>query len=107
MAGYIKHLALLLKASKERKEDVVSFGFSLGPVKIYNGAIGIYPYDIVPQEWKNSFYNDSTALAAYSIFNNYLKTTSYKGAGVGEWIEDDYNILLSIYADFNKTGTGN
>jgi hypothetical protein len=105
MAGYIKHLALVLKSAQDRKQDVVSFGFSLGPVKIYNGAIGIYPYEIVPQEWKNSFYNDSTALAAYSIFKNYLKTTSYKGAGVGEWIEDDYNILLSIYADFIKSSS--
>ena len=103
MAGYFKHLALLSKAAKDRKQEIVSFEFSKGPVKIYNGAIGIYPYEIVPQEWKHTFYNDSSALAAYSLFKNYLKTSDYKGAGVGDWIEDDYNILLSMYADFDKS----
>ena len=102
MAGYFKHLALLLKATKERKEGVVSFEYSKGPVKIYNGAIGIYPYHLVPPEWKNIFYNEGNALAAYSLFESYLKRSNYKGAGVGDWIEDDYNILQSIYADFNS-----
>lgn len=102
MAGYFKHLALILKGAKERKQEIVSFEFSKGPVKIYNGAIGIHPYNIVPEEWKNCFYNDSSALAAYSLFEKYLKTNHYKGAGVGDWVEDDYNILLSIYADFES-----
>lgn len=75
MANHFKHLALLLKAVKERKEDIVSFEFSKGPVKIYNGAIGIYPYEIVPQDWKNTFYNDSSAHAAYNLFETYLKTS--------------------------------
>ena len=102
MAGYFKHLALVLKAAKDRKQDVVSFAFSKGPVKIYNGGIGIYPYDMVPEEWKNSFYNDSSALAAYALYENYLRTSSYKGAGIGDWVEDDYKILISTYADFSK-----
>jgi hypothetical protein len=102
MAGYFKHLALVLKAAKDRKQDVVSFAFSKGPVKIYNGGIGIYPYELVPEEWKNSFYNDSSARAAFSLYENYLRTTSYKGAGIGDWVEDDYNILISIYADFSE-----
>jgi hypothetical protein len=102
MAGYLKHVALILKGAKERKQEIVSFEFSKGPVKIYNGAIGIHPYDIVPVEWKNCFYNDSNAFAAYSLFEKYLATNNYKGAGVGDWVEDDYNILLSIYADFES-----
>ena len=102
MAGYFKHLALVLKAAKDRKQDIVSFAFSKGPVKIYNGGIGLYPYELVPEEWKNSFYNDSSARAAYSLYENYLRTTSYKGAGIGDWVEDDYNILISIYADFSE-----
>ncbi|HEV7332422.1 MAG TPA: hypothetical protein VGN63_15400 [Flavisolibacter sp.] len=102
LAGYIKHLALVLKAAKERKQDIVSFEFSKGPVKIYNGGIGIYPYGMVPAEWKKSFHNDSSALAAYGLYENYLRTTSYKGAAIGDWVEDDYNILLSTYADFTK-----
>jgi hypothetical protein len=102
MAGYFKHLALLLKASKERQQDVVSFEFSKGPVKIYSGAIGIYPYEMVPGEWKNTFYNDSSALAAYQLFEKHLTTSSYKGSGTGDWVEDDYKILISIYNGFTE-----
>ena len=103
LSGYFKHLALLLKAAKESNQEIISFEYSKGPVKIYNGAIGIYPYNIVPQEWKNSFFNESSASAAYTLFEKYLKTNNYKGAGVGNWLEDDYNILLSMYADFTKS----
>jgi hypothetical protein len=102
MSGYFKHLALVLKAAKELNQEIISFEYSKGPVKIYNGAIGIYPFNVVPQEWKNTFYDESGAFAAYTLFENYLRTNNYKGAGVGNWIEDDYNILLSIYADFMK-----
>lgn len=103
LSNYLKHLALILKSAKERKQTVVSFEFSLGPVKIYNGGIGIYPYDIVPENWKNSFYNEADASAAYHQYEEYLKTSSYRGAGIGNWIEDDYNILLSIYAGINQS----
>jgi hypothetical protein len=103
LSNYLKHLALILKSAKERKQTVVSFEFSLGPVKIYNGGIGIYPYGIVPENWKNSFYDEADASATYHKYEDYLKTSSYRGAGIGNWIEDDYNILLSIYAGINQS----
>lgn len=102
LAAYLKHLALLLKASKERKQEVVSFAFSKGPVRIYNGGIGILPYEQVPQEWKSTFSSDSSAQATYILFRDYLRSSSYQGAATGDWVDDDYNILLSIYADLTK-----
>jgi hypothetical protein len=102
LAAYFKHLSLLLKAAKERESQVVSFEYSQGCVKIYNGGIGIHSWSIVPDEWKDTFYNEEDAQKAYGIFEQYLENTSYKGAAVGDWVTDDYNILLSIYADFNK-----
>jgi hypothetical protein len=102
LAGYFKHLALLLKAAQERKQNVVTFQYSKGPVKIYNGGIGINSYELVPAEWKKTFFDESTALKAYQAFEIYLKTSSYHGAGTGDWIVDDYNILSSIYADFRS-----
>lgn len=103
LANYFKHLALILKAAKERKQDIVSFEFSPGPVKIYNGGIGIHPYAIVPVNWKNSFYDEGDAATAYRKYEEYLKTSSYKGAGTGDWIEDDYKILLIIYSDISQS----
>jgi hypothetical protein len=102
LANYFKHLALILNAAKNRKQDVVSFEFSQGPVKIYNGGIGIYPYNIIPDYWKDSFFDEAEATSAYLNYEKYLKTNTYKGVGIGNWIEDDYNILLSIYADFSE-----
>lgn len=101
-AAYLKHIALILKAAKERGQDIVSFEFSKGPIQIYNGGIGVYPYEIVPESWKACFYNEEDALKAYRLYEHYLRTTSYRGGGTGNWVEDDYNILLTIYTGLTK-----
>ena len=103
LANYIKHLALILKAVKDRKQDFVSFEFSMGPVKIYNAAIGIHSFEQVPDYWKNCFYDDTDAAKAYYLYEQYLNVDSYKGGSTGDWIQDDYNILLSIHDGFIKT----
>ena len=99
LANYFRHLAYILKSASERKQNVVSFQFSLGIVKIYNGGIGIYPLTIIPKTWMDTYYDNEDATSAYYLFRNYLTSHSYGGAGIGNWIEDDYNILLSIYGD--------
>jgi hypothetical protein len=103
LAGYFKHLALVLRAAKERKQSVVSFEFSQGPAKIYSGGIGILPFDVIPVTWKNTFYNETDAAKAWNYYSSYLERSHYRGASTGEWIEDDYTILLSIYADLHQT----
>lgn len=102
LMNYLKHVALILKSAKEEKQDVVSFAFSQGPIRIYNGGIGIHSYEIVPATWKQSYYNEADALSAYHLYEHYLRTNSYRGSGTGDWVEDDYNILLSIYGDFQR-----
>ncbi len=81
----------------------MSFEYSQGPIKIYNGGIGIHPYDIVPQSWKDSFYNEEEAITTYRLYESYLRKNDYRGGGTGNWVEDDYNILLSIYAGLTGT----
>ncbi|GAA4331143.1 hypothetical protein [Flaviaesturariibacter amylovorans] len=99
LGNYFRHLACLLKASDDRKEEVVSFEFSRGPVKIYNGGIGIHPMHIVPADWVAAFHSNADAFRAYRLYERYLQRNSYHGASTGRWVTDDYNILLSIYAD--------
>jgi hypothetical protein len=53
----------------------------------------------LPASWKNIFFNETNALEAYKHYYNYLDTSNYAGAATGKWVEDDYNILLSTYAD--------
>ncbi len=103
LANYFKHVALILKAAKIRELKIVSFEFSQGPIKIYNGGIGIHPYEIVPDKWKHAFYDESNAMTTYNLYKNYLRKSNYKGASTGNWIEDDYNILLNMYADITET----
>ena len=102
IANYIRHLALILKSAQDRKQDVVSFEYSMGPVKIYNAAIGIHPYENVPEYWKNCFYDHTDAAKAYYLYEQYLNVDSYKGGSTGDWIQDDYNILMSMYTGFTK-----
>lgn len=102
LGNYFRHLLYILKSSKERKKAIVSFEFSQGLVRIYNGGIGIIPYGAVSKNWVNTYYDAANALEAYLAFQKYLATNSYRGATIGDWIQDDYNILLSIYGDTQK-----
>lgn len=102
LANYFRHLAFILKSAKERKQQVVSFEFSRGPAKIYNGGIGIYPFNIVPDSWKDTFFDHDDAFVAHLRFEDYLRTNHYRGAGIGDWIVDDYNILVSIYSGISQ-----
>jgi hypothetical protein len=91
-----------LKSSEERKEGTISFTFSLGPVKILNGGIGIHLFDNISEEWKNTYFNENQALSAYQIYEKYLRKSVYNGANSGDWVHDDRLILESIYADFKS-----
>jgi hypothetical protein len=102
LGNYFRHLLYILKSSKERKQAVVSFEFSQGLVRIYNGGIGIIPYEAVSKNWTDTYYDEANAREAYLAFQKYLMTNSYRGGAIGDWIEDDYNILLSIYGDTQK-----
>ena len=102
LTNYFKHLSLILKSAKDRNQTVVSFEFSQGPVQIYNGGIGIYDYSLLPEYWKESFFDEVDVSASYRVYEKYLNSNTYKGVSIGDWIEDDYNIILSIYADFSE-----
>lgn len=103
LLNYLKHLALIMNAAKERNLSVVSFQSSMGPVKIYNGGIGIVPFEFVSNAWKETYYDSSNARIAYNLFKDYLgKNRHYEGAMTGDWVLDDYHILLSIYTDLSK-----
>jgi len=97
LANYFKHFALILKAAKERKQDVVYFGLSKGPIHVYNGAIGILQLGEVPETWKKTYYNEADAETAYHLFEKALQQSSYQGGSVGDWVEDDYKILQTLY----------
>ena len=101
MGNYIKHLALLLKAAKERKETSVSFLYSGGPVTIGEDGIGILPYRDTKRSWKNGFYSDDEAEYAYSLYDEYLSEPHTTGARTGNWMEDDYRTLMNTYQAFH------
>lgn len=106
LGNYFTHLLYILKEAKDRDQQEISFQYSRGIVKIYNGGIGINDENAVPASWVKTYYNPQQAHQAYLMFRNYLENSSYHGAGTGQWVEDDYNILLSIYGDL-KTGKFN
>lgn len=97
IANHVQHYAYLLKASMDRDEQVVSFEFSQGIIKIYQGGIGVVRPKQISDLWRNSFYNPDQAMQAYILFKKYLGGNTYKGATSGSWVKDDYDILLSIY----------
>lgn len=97
--NYVKHNALILKAASERSADVISFEHSQGVIKIYRSAIGIINYENISPQWYTCFFNKEDAEKGYYIYEEYLSKNKYRGASTGEWVNDDYKILLSIYKE--------
>lgn len=100
--NYIQHNCYILKAATDRDQAIVSWQFSEGIIRIYNGGIGIVSTSYIPQSWINTFYSKEDAMKAYNLYESYLRANSYKGANTGKWVKDDYNILISIYAHAKK-----
>lgn len=97
LGNYFKHLAYLLHSGSVRKLPSIVFVFSQGIVKIYDGGIGILP--MIPETWEKTYFNKEDASIAYQMFQYYLASSNYHGAGTGDWYKDDYDILTSIYGD--------
>ena len=100
--NYIQHNCYILKAATDRDQAIVSWQFSEGIIRIYNGGIGIVSTSYIPQSWIKTFYSKEDAMKAYNLYESYLRANSYKGANTGKWVKDDYNILISIYAQAKK-----
>lgn len=97
LLNYVLHFAYILKASTERDHNVVSFAHSLGIIKVYRGGIGIVKTEQINEEWKDCFFDEEDAMIAYDLFNSYLNRGVYKGGTTGNWVKDDYKILMSLY----------
>ena len=99
LLNYVLHFAYILKAASERKQDVVSFAHSLGIIQVYRGGVGAVSMSDIEDNWINCFYDSEDAKKAYDLFALQLGNTSYNGGTTGEWIKDDYNILMTIHED--------
>ena len=104
LTGYLLHSAYLLKAADTRKQSIISWEFSKGVIKIYNGGIGLVPREDIPEIWTNNFHSKEDALKAYEMFDDYLRTTSYKGTPKGNWVLDDHAILMDIILGLKRRG---
>lgn len=97
LGNYIQHMAYLLKSANLRNQSVVSFEFSMGPIRIYNGGLGVISLNKVPDSWKHAFYDNQQAAIAHELYADAIQQTHYKGASTGKWVEDDYHLLLALY----------
>ncbi len=105
LLNYILHYAYLLNASLERNETVFSFEHSKGLIKVFQGGIGAIKKNRISKLWINCFYDEADAMKAYYLFNSYLgKDGVYKGQSTGDWVKDDYVILMALYSEIKKKG---
>ena len=96
LINYLRHYSYILKAASEREGNVVSFTHSMGIVRVYRGGIGRVKKGNIPEEWKQRFFDEEDALAAYALFSENLNRGVYKGATTGDWVKDDYKILRTV-----------
>ncbi|TDE15389.1 hypothetical protein [Dyadobacter psychrotolerans] len=96
LTAYLDHSLLLMKAAVSRRQQILSWEFSKGILKIYASGIGVVPEEQIPESWIDSFHSKKDALMAYAMLKEYLLTTSYKGSATGNWLQDDCDILQTI-----------
>ncbi len=105
LLNYLLHYAYLLNASLERNETVFSFEHSKGLIKVFQGGIGAIKKNRISKLWINCFYDEADAMKAYYLFSSYLgKDGVYKGESTGDWVKDDYVILMALYSEIKKKG---
>lgn len=102
LINYIDHTSKVLNATLERKEDIINLTFSKGPLKMYQSAIGLIPYEKVNKQWIGTFHNDSTAKIAYSYLEKSILYGNYKKYSSNQWIKDNYKILQDIRTDIEN-----
>ncbi len=102
LRNYILHSARLLHAADERRQQLISWEFSKGILQIYKSGIGIVPQEAIPEEWIATFYSREQAYLAHAILEDFLITTTYRGQSTGNWVKDDYAILMNIYQRLEK-----
>ena len=103
LSNYILHNAYVLKAAYDRNETSISFKHSKGLIKIYQGGIGVVKENKVNKSWINCFYDEDDAMKAYYLYSSYLgKTGVYRAKSTGDWVKDDYEILMTLYYQIQK-----
>ncbi|WP_353720560.1 hypothetical protein [Dyadobacter sp. 676] len=102
LLNYLAHTASILKSAQIREQDYISMEFSQGIVKLYNVGIGVVKKDKIPATWLSSFYSVEEARKAYDMFEDYLFTGRHKKYQSGNWVRDDYNILVDIQNGMKK-----
>ena len=96
LINYVEHFAGILKAASEREGNIVSFAHSLGIIQVYRGGIGVVKKKKIEKDWVNCFYDEEDAFKAQSMFKKYVGGSKYRGGSSGNWVKDDYQILLNI-----------
>jgi hypothetical protein len=100
--NYVKHCEYILRASLERKEDIISFEYSMGVLQFYRMSIGTTPLYSLENSWIETFYSREQAMKAYSIFDNYLTQINCKTNKTLSWVRDDLRVLERLIAVMQK-----
>jgi hypothetical protein len=96
LLNHLRHFCFLLKRTVDEDNSTLDTRYSLGPVQVYNKAIGARPFEKISKNWINCFYTEDEAKTAAGIFENFVTTYKYNGKRAADWIKQDYYILTSI-----------
>jgi len=104
LSNYVLHNAYILKSAHDRNVGSVTFAHSRGLIRIYQGAIGILKEEKINKAWIDTYYDKEDAMKAYYLFKSYLgKEGVYKTKSSGDWVKDDYEILLALHTKIKET----
>ena len=99
MRNHVEHYIAVLEASLERNQKSVSLKYSPSVIQIYNGGIGIREKKYWDEAFMQCFHSPKDAQKGVDIYTGILKKGLSLGAGTGDWVKDDANLLRVILTE--------
>lgn len=94
--NYLDHQKALLLSSSKRPNTKIRLKNSLGPLRIFDGGIGLKPKEQLPKEWLHTYFSDSQGYEVYDRLNKHFTKRIMSIDSTHGWRVDDYNLIDSL-----------
>lgn len=99
LKNHVQHYLTLLEASLEREQNSVSLKYSPSIIQIYSGGIGIREKQYWDAAFIQCFHSPQDAQKGVDLYTKILDKNLSIGAGTGDWVKDDANLLRLLLTE--------
>lgn len=102
MINYLIHTKMLIQSSLKRENKKIRLGNSLGPIRIFDGGIGLRKKDAVPKEWLHTYFSDSQGYEVMDEMNKYFVNELIPTKDTSNWKIANIEIIDDLIQKFEN-----